>query len=247
MRSVGAADRAMRPGGARAAARCCAPLPTLRLRAHRRPQRPPRLAAAKDGSSGGDAGAQDKQQQDKQQQDAQPRERQPQGGPSMGASPAASLDLPFESALQTPLGYTQLQPPPRKPGNKALVGRSEARGPPRGPRGGWRRPGKGAVAAARPPALAVPPARFAAPSPSPPPSATPAVKRRRAAAQGGLRRAPLSGGVKTATERYDLPAPHVAVRNLVEQARFSHLCTVMSHMHHRRGRAPRGAPGRGGG
>ena len=34
----------------------------------------------------------------------------------------------------------------------------------------------------------------------------------------------------------DLPAPHVAVRNLVEQARFSHLCTVMSHMHHRRAR-----------
>lgn len=50
---------------------------------------------------------------------------------------------------------------------------------------------------------------------------------------GGLRRAPLSGGVKTATERYDLPAPSVAVRNLVEQAQFAHLCTIMSHMHHR--------------
>jgi hypothetical protein len=33
----------------------------------------------------------------------------------------------------------------------------------------------------------------------------------------GLRRAPLSGGVKTATARFDLPSPPVAVRNLVEQ------------------------------
>lgn len=49
----------------------------------------------------------------------------------------------------------------------------------------------------------------------------------------GLRRAPLSGGVKTATQRFDLPKPPVAVRNLVEQAQFAHLCTVMSHMHHR--------------
>ena len=49
----------------------------------------------------------------------------------------------------------------------------------------------------------------------------------------GLRRAPLSGGVKTATQRFDLPNPAVAVRNLVEQAQFAHLCTVMSHMHHR--------------
>lgn len=49
----------------------------------------------------------------------------------------------------------------------------------------------------------------------------------------GLRRAPLSGGVKNATQRFDLPTPCVAVRNLVEQAQFAHLCTVMSHMHHR--------------
>jgi len=49
----------------------------------------------------------------------------------------------------------------------------------------------------------------------------------------GLRRAPLSGGVKTATQRFDLPNPAVAVRNLVEQAQFAHLCTSMSHMHHR--------------
>lgn len=49
----------------------------------------------------------------------------------------------------------------------------------------------------------------------------------------GLRRAPLTGGVKTATQRYHLPTPPVAVRNLVEQAQFAHLCTVMSHMHHR--------------
>lgn len=50
----------------------------------------------------------------------------------------------------------------------------------------------------------------------------------------GLHRAPLSGGVKTATQRYDLPTPAVAVRNLVEQAQFGHLCTIMSGMHHRR-------------
>lgn len=50
----------------------------------------------------------------------------------------------------------------------------------------------------------------------------------------GLHRAPLSGGVKTATQRYDLPTPPVAVRNLVEQAQFGHLCTIMSGMHHRR-------------
>jgi hypothetical protein len=35
----------------------------------------------------------------------------------------------------------------------------------------------------------------------------------------GLRRAPLSGGVKTATDRWALPSPQVAVRNLVEQVR----------------------------
>ncbi|KXZ52841.1 hypothetical protein GPECTOR_8g224 [Gonium pectorale] len=50
----------------------------------------------------------------------------------------------------------------------------------------------------------------------------------------GLHRAPLSGGVKTATTRYELPTPPVAVRNLVEHARFGHLCTMMSGMHHRR-------------
>eukprot|EP00879_Flechtneria_rotunda_P001961 GHRR01002135.1.p1 GENE.GHRR01002135.1~~GHRR01002135.1.p1 ORF type:complete len:357 (+),score=104.85 GHRR01002135.1:240-1310(+) len=56
----------------------------------------------------------------------------------------------------------------------------------------------------------------------------------------GLRRAPLSGGVKNATQRFDLPSPCVAVRNLVEQAQFAHLCTLMSHMHHRRAGYPFG-------
>lgn len=56
----------------------------------------------------------------------------------------------------------------------------------------------------------------------------------------GLRRAPLSGGVKTATTTFDLPSPAVAVRNLVEQAQFAHLCTVMSGMHHRRSGFPFG-------
>ena len=80
----------------------------------------------------------------------------------------------------------------------------------------------------------------------------------------GLQRTPLSGGVKNATLRYDLPPPTVAVRNLVsraclapcscqswtfqanprclqvEQAHFAHLCTVMSGMHHRRSGYPFG-------
>ncbi|KAG2499020.1 hypothetical protein HYH03_003205 [Edaphochlamys debaryana] len=84
----------------------------------------------------------------------------------------------------------------------------------------------------------------------------------------GLHRAPLSGGVKTATSRepgldtgedltksgaprvsrpspgglprYELPTPPVAVRNLVEHARFGHLCTMMSGMHHRRAGYPFG-------
>ena len=34
----------------------------------------------------------------------------------------------------------------------------------------------------------------------------------------GLQRGPLSGGVKNATLRYDLPSPAVAVRNLVSSA-----------------------------
>ncbi|GAB4823563.1 hypothetical protein N2152v2_010609 [Parachlorella kessleri] len=56
----------------------------------------------------------------------------------------------------------------------------------------------------------------------------------------GLHRAPLSAGVKNATLRYDLPSPAVAVRNLVEQANYAHLCTIMSGMHHRRAGYPFG-------
>jgi hypothetical protein len=56
----------------------------------------------------------------------------------------------------------------------------------------------------------------------------------------GLHRAPLSGGVKTATVRYDLPTPPVGVRNLVEIAQFGHLCTTMGGMHHRRAGYPFG-------
>lgn len=40
--------------------------------------------------------------------------------------------------------------------------------------------------------------------------------------------------------RFDLPSPPVAVRNLVEHARFGHLCTMMSGMHHRRAGYPFG-------
>lgn len=56
----------------------------------------------------------------------------------------------------------------------------------------------------------------------------------------GLRRTPLSGGVNNASSQYDLPSPAVAVRNLVEQAQFAHLCTTMSSMHHRRAGYPFG-------
>lgn len=106
-------------------------------------------------------------------------------------------------------------------------------------------PGNGdrAQTAASAPALAPQPASANAKQQSP--LATPDVpeslnlafesieKNSKAIKTTGLRRAPLSGGVKNATQRFDLPTPCVAVRNLVEQAQFAHLCTVMSHMHHR--------------
>ncbi|XP_071686422.1 uncharacterized protein [Rutidosis leptorrhynchoides] len=57
----------------------------------------------------------------------------------------------------------------------------------------------------------------------------------------GLFRTPISGGVQTATSVHDLPRPALAVRNLMEQARFAHLCTVMSRMHHRREGYPFGS------
>ncbi|KAG0447411.1 hypothetical protein HPP92_028336 [Vanilla planifolia] len=57
----------------------------------------------------------------------------------------------------------------------------------------------------------------------------------------GLFRTPISGGVHSATSAHDLPPPALAVRNLMEQARFAHLCTVMSRMHHRRAGYPFGS------
>ncbi|KAL8232496.1 hypothetical protein R6Q57_002274 [Mikania cordata] len=57
----------------------------------------------------------------------------------------------------------------------------------------------------------------------------------------GLFRTPISGGVQSATSVHDLPRPALAVRNLMEQARFAHLCTVMSRMHHRREGYPFGS------
>ncbi|XP_073009372.1 uncharacterized protein [Typha latifolia] len=57
----------------------------------------------------------------------------------------------------------------------------------------------------------------------------------------GLFRTPISGGVQSATSAHDLPPPALAVRNLMEQARFAHLCTVMSQMHHRRAGYPFGS------
>ncbi|KAG9449218.1 hypothetical protein H6P81_009183 [Aristolochia fimbriata] len=52
--------------------------------------------------------------------------------------------------------------------------------------------------------------------------------------RAGLFRTPISGGVQSATSAHGLPHPAQAVRNLMEQARFAHLSTVMSRMHHRR-------------
>nr|XP_043624596.1 uncharacterized protein LOC122596137 [Erigeron canadensis] len=51
--------------------------------------------------------------------------------------------------------------------------------------------------------------------------------------RAGLFRTPISGGVQSATSVHDLPKPALAVRNLMEQARFAHLSTVMSRMHQR--------------
>ncbi|KAG0630511.1 hypothetical protein M758_1G183500 [Ceratodon purpureus] len=59
--------------------------------------------------------------------------------------------------------------------------------------------------------------------------------------RSGLFRTPISGGVQSATSSHNLPAPAVAVRNLIEQAQFAHLCTVMSRMHHRRQGYPFGS------
>ncbi|VFQ65556.1 unnamed protein product [Cuscuta campestris] len=59
--------------------------------------------------------------------------------------------------------------------------------------------------------------------------------------RAGLFRTPISGGVQSATSAHDLPKPALAVRNLMEQARFAHLCTVMSQMHHRREGYPFGS------
>ncbi|NP_001296587.1 putative pyridoxamine 5'-phosphate oxidase family protein [Cicer arietinum] len=59
--------------------------------------------------------------------------------------------------------------------------------------------------------------------------------------RAGLFRTPISDGVQSATSAHGLPRPALAVRNLMEQARFAHLCTVMSRMHHRREGYPFGS------
>lgn len=59
--------------------------------------------------------------------------------------------------------------------------------------------------------------------------------------RAGLFRTPISGGVQSATSSHGLPHPAIAVRNLIEQARFAHLCTIMSRMHHRRRGYPFGS------
>ncbi|KAK3267274.1 hypothetical protein CYMTET_24155 [Cymbomonas tetramitiformis] len=57
----------------------------------------------------------------------------------------------------------------------------------------------------------------------------------------GLSRTPISGGVQSATRFHELPPPSVAVRNLVEQAKYCQLSTTMSSMHHRRAGYPFGS------
>ena len=57
----------------------------------------------------------------------------------------------------------------------------------------------------------------------------------------GLKRTPPHGGVTTATQTFNLPSPCAAVRNLLEQATYGHLCTLTSRMHHRRRGYPYGA------
>ncbi|KAM7258196.1 hypothetical protein ACFE04_013937 [Oxalis oulophora] len=59
--------------------------------------------------------------------------------------------------------------------------------------------------------------------------------------KAGLFRTPISGGVQNATLAHGLPKPALAVRNLMEQVRFAHLCTTMSRMHHRREGYPFGS------
>ncbi|KAL2539094.1 Pyridoxamine 5'-phosphate oxidase family protein [Abeliophyllum distichum] len=59
--------------------------------------------------------------------------------------------------------------------------------------------------------------------------------------RAGLFRTPITGGVQSATSAHGLPRPALAVRNLMEQARFAHLCTKMSQMHHRRNGYPFGS------
>lgn len=57
----------------------------------------------------------------------------------------------------------------------------------------------------------------------------------------GLLRAPLSAGISNVTAARDLPTEAKAVRNLLEQARYATLCTIMSQMHHRRAGYPFGS------
>lgn len=83
---------------------------------------------------------------------------------------------------------------------------------------------------------ASPPQPFASPQ-TDAPSKSPSTSSKRA----GLHRTPISGGVQSATSAHGLPTPAIAVRNLIEQARFAHLCTIMSRMHHRRRGYPFGS------
>eukprot|EP00892_Ulva_mutabilis_P011525 jgi/Ulvmu1/8745/UM047_0087.1 len=56
----------------------------------------------------------------------------------------------------------------------------------------------------------------------------------------GLTGTPAGSAVESATSRYSLPKPTLAVRNLIEGSQYAHLCTNMSYMHHRRAGYPFG-------
>lgn len=60
-------------------------------------------------------------------------------------------------------------------------------------------------------------------------------------ARSGLHRSPVSGGVASASHTHRLPSAAVAVRNLMEQARYGQLCTLMSRSNHRRAGYPFGS------
>ncbi|XP_065015632.1 uncharacterized protein LOC135643037 isoform X3 [Musa acuminata AAA Group] len=59
--------------------------------------------------------------------------------------------------------------------------------------------------------------------------------------KAGLFRTPISGGVQSALAVNNLPHPALAVHNLMQQAKYGQLCTIVSRMHNRREGYPFGS------